>query len=219
MAKGFTDSNGNFRPTGQPLRKSNREKSIDTSKGTLITEGTFEFTPRESGVTFETASERFIEFRNQTVEDEFSFDPEINQGFDFNNKVQAREFHDTFVEGGDRNPVFVIGVQNQLGKSPTRSTQSAYEDVKNDGRTPLIGGSINVLTGEPQTDISFPISNVSREEALDLADEYAQDSIAVIFHDGRFRVEDVNPIEPFEVGKTKSIPAEDLIAMQRQLKE
>lgn len=218
MVKGFTDSNGKFRPTGQPLLKSNKEKSIDTSRGTLITEGTFEFIPRETGVTFETANKRFIEFRNETVEDEFSFDPELNQGFDFNNKEQAREFHETFVEGGDRNPVFVIGVQNQLGKNPTRATQSAYEDVKNDGRTPLIGGSINVITGQPQTDISFPISNVTREEALDLADEYAQDSIAIIFPDGKFRVEDVNPIEPFEVGKTESIPLEDLIAMQRQLK-
>jgi len=218
MAKGFKDSNGNFRPTGQPLRKSNREKSIDTSRGTLITEGIFEFVPRESGVPFETASERFMDFRNSTLEDEFSFDPEIDKGFDFNNRNQAKEFHDLFVEGGQRNPVFVIGVQNQLGKNPTRATQSAYEDVKNDGRTPLIGGSIDTLTGEPQTDVSFPVSDISKEEALDLADQYAQTSIATVFNDGEFRVEDVNPIEPFEVLKTETIPAEDLIAMQRQLR-
>jgi len=217
LAKGFT-KDGKFRPTGQPLAKSNREKSIDTSRGTLITEGTFEFIPREGGVTFETARERFMDFRESTDQDEFSFDPEIDQAFDFNDNNQAKEFHDLFVEGGQKNPVFVISVQNQLGSDPTRATQSAYEDVKNDGRTPLIGGSIDFLTDLPLTDVSFPISGIDIEEARDLADEYAQDTLAVITNDGKFRVENVIPIEPFEVAEIEPIPTQDLIGMQRQLK-
>lgn len=219
MAKGFKDNKGKFRPTGQPAGRSKKEKTIDTTSGTLITEGVFEFIPRETGVSFDTASERFIEFREMNEDLEgFSFDPVINQGFDFNNNIQAKEFHALFVEGGDENPVFVIGVQNQLGKNPTRATQSAYEEVKNDGKNPLIGGSIDPLTGEPLTDVAFPVSGINREEAFELADEYAQDSIATIFNSGQFRVENVNPEEPFVTSTIESISASELIAMQRKPK-
>ncbi len=41
------------------------------------------------------------------------------------------------------------------------------------------------------TDISFPLSDIPREEALQIAKEFAQDNIAVVFDDGTFSIETV----------------------------
>jgi len=192
MVKGFKDDKNRFRPTGRGQPVSKVSKTIDVSRGTLITQPEFEFIPREGGVSWELASERFIEFRKDIPDEEgFTFDPETNKGFDFNDTDEALEFHDLFVEGGDENPVFVIGVQNQLGRNPTRASQSAYEKLRSEGKTTLIGGSFSELTQEPFTDISFAVSGINKEEALDLADESAQDSIAVVFNDGGFFIENV----------------------------
>ena len=129
MAKGFKDSSGRFRPTGQPVGSSKKEKTIDTGKGLLITEGTFEFTPRERPVSWEVASERFIEFRKDLPDDAgFSFDPVTDTGYDFNDNAEALDFYNQFAEGGKS--VFVIGVTNQLGRNLTRTTQSGYEEVR-----------------------------------------------------------------------------------------
>lgn len=191
MAKGFTDEKGRFRPIGNQSPVSRKEKTIDAGKGTLITEGTFEFTPRERGVTWDKAVDRFVKFRDSNNDlIGFSFDPVINEGFDFEDPDQVIDFHELNVEGGEENPVFVIGVTNQLGGTPTRELQSAYEDVKNKGRTPLIGFFIDDNNNE-FTDIAFPVSGVSREEALLIGGENAQDSISVLFSDGTFSIEDV----------------------------
>jgi len=191
MAKGFKDDEGNFRPTGQPVGTSKKKKSIDISRGTLITEPTLEFIPRESGVSWETAVERFVEYRDDNSNlDGFSFEPDIDNGFDFNDADQVIDFHELFVEGGEENPVFVIAVTNQLGGTPTRELQSAFEQTKNEGKTALIGFFRDDLANE-FTDISFPISGIDREEALELAENNAQDSIAVLFNDGTFSIENV----------------------------
>lgn len=190
MATGFTDDSGKFRPFSKTgVGKSKREKTVTAGKGKLITEETFEFTPREKGVSWEIAVERFIEFKdkNEGLEG-FTFDPEINQGFDLeNNPDEAINFHDLYVEGGDENPVFVIGVTNQLGGTPTRQLQSAYEQIKNERRNAFIG-----FFSDQQnefTDISFPISDIDREEALEIAKMNAQNAIGVIFEDGTFSIE------------------------------
>jgi len=191
MAKGFKDDKGKFRPTTKSPLPRKKQKTIDSSKGTLITEGTFSFTPRESGVTWETAVERFTDFRDDNPDLEaFSFDPEINSGFDFLDPDMVINFHDLHVKGGDENPVFVVGVTNQLGGTPTRELQSAYEQVKNEDKIALIGFFTDGQDNE-FTDISFPISGIDREEALKLASENAQDSVSVVFSDGTFSIETV----------------------------
>ncbi len=192
MAKGFKDDSGKFRPISKTgVGKSKREKTVTTGKGKLITEGTFEFTPREGGVTWEKAVERFIDFKDNNADLEgFTFDPEINQGFDLENDPdEAINFHDLYVEGGDENPVFVVGVTNQLGGTPTRELQSAYEQIKSERRNAFIG----FFTDDQNefTDISFPISDVDREEALEIARDQAQSAIGVVFSDGTFSIESV----------------------------
>jgi hypothetical protein len=192
MAKGFKDDSGKFRPFSKTgVGASKKEKSVTAGKGKLITEGTFEFTPREGGVTWEKAVERFIEFKDNNEDLEgFTFDPEINQGFDLENDPdQAINFHDLYVQGGDENPVFVVGVTNQLGGTPTRELQSAYEQIKSERRNAFIG----FFTDEQNefTDISFPISDVDREEALEIARDQAQSAIGVVFSDGTFSIESV----------------------------
>ncbi len=192
MARGFTDDDGQFRPfsvTG--VGKSKKEKTITSGKGQLITEGEFEFIPREEGVTWETAVERFIDFKDDNLDLEgFTFDPTINAGFDLENDPdQAINFHELYVQGGDDNPVFVIGVTNQLGGIPTRELQSAYEQIKVERTNVFLGFFTD---GENEfTDISFPISDIPREEALEIARDQAQDTIAVVFNDGSFTLETV----------------------------
>lgn len=192
MAKGFKDSNGNFRPTGQPVGSSKKQKTIDAGRGMLITQGTFEFIPRERPVSWEVASERFIEFRKDLPDDAgFSFDPVTNTGYDFNDRAQALDFHTQFVEGGENQTVFVIGVQNQLGRNPTRASQSAYEQVRNDGFDPLIGGSWSIVAQQPFTDISIAVSGIDSEEAFDIANDLGQDFISIVNKDGDFFIADV----------------------------
>ncbi len=190
MAKGFKDSSGRFRPTGQPVGSSKKEKTIDTGKGLLITEGTFEFTPRERPVNWEVASERFIEFRKDLPDDAgFSFDPVTNTGYDFNDNAEALDFYEQFTEGGKS--VFVIGVTNQLGRNLTRTTQSAYEEVRREGFDPLFGGSYSEVAKQPFTDISFAISGIDSEEALDLARERGQGFVSIINKNGEFFIANV----------------------------
>ena len=190
MARGFKDSDGNFRPTGSPVRSSKKEKTIDTGKGMLITKGTFEFIPREKPVSWEVASERFVEFRKNLPDDSgFSFDPVTNIGYDFEDKDEAIDFFKQFSE--DNKSVFVIGVQNQLGRNPTRATQSAYEEVKNDGFDPLIGGSFSELAQQPFTDVSFAVSGIDSEEAFDIARNRSQSMVAIVNKDGEFFIADV----------------------------
>lgn len=193
MTKGFKDKNNNFHPTGgQPVGKSKKEKTIDPTEGTLIKEPTFEFTPREKPVRFEVAEELFNEFRKDLPDRaNFSFDPVTNTGYDFRNKDEALDFHNQFVEGRESNSIFIISVQNQLGRFLTRASQSAYEDVKNDGLDPIIGGSFSIKAQEPFTDISFAISGIDSEKAFDLARENGQDFVAIVNSDGEFFVPDV----------------------------
>ncbi len=192
MANGFTDDEGRFRPFSKTgVGKSKKEKTVTTGKGKLITKQGFEFTPRERGVTWETAVERFVEFRDDNSDLEgFTFDPEINEGFDFEDADRAIDFHDFYVEGGEKNPVFLIGVTNQLGGTPTRELQSAYEQIKSERRNVFLGYFKDDLDNE-FTDISFPLSDIPREEALQIAKEFAQDNIAVVFDDGTFSIETV----------------------------
>lgn len=192
MAKGFKDKNGDFRPTsGQPVGKSKKEKTIDPTKGTLIKEPTFEFIPREGGVSWETAVDRFIQFRKDIPDKQgFTFDPVTNIGYNFKVKDEALDFHNQFAED-ENSSVFVIGVQNQLGRDPTRASQSAYEQVKNDDLDPLIGGFFSEEFQLPFTDISFAVSGINTDNAFDKAREYSQDFLTVVNKDGDFFVIDI----------------------------
>lgn len=186
MVKGFMKDN-KFRPTGgQPIGRSSKEKTIDPDKGTLIKEGTFEFTPREKPVTWEVAMDRFIEFRKDIPDEEgFTFDPVTDTGYNFKVQDEALDFHNQFTED-ENSSVFVIGVQNQLGRDPTRASQSAYEQVKNDDLDPLIGGFFSEELQLPFTDISFAVSGVNTDDAFDKAREYGQDFVTVVNKDGEF---------------------------------
>ena len=76
-----------------------------------------------------------------------------------------------------------------MGGTPTRELQSAYEQIKSERRNAFIG----FFTDQENefTDISFPLSDVDREEALEIARDQAQNTIGVVFSDGTFSIESV----------------------------
>jgi len=94
MAKGFTDSNGKFRPTGNSSRRSSREKSIET-KGMKINNVDFS----EENWGFETEDGKITKLRlgNWTTAG-WHWDGDDNDIIGFLVRINSSEVNDDFLE-------------------------------------------------------------------------------------------------------------------------
>lgn len=139
-------------------------------------------------ISYDEAVNRFENFLDKTKLEAFTFDPQINKGFDFNNKNNAKEFHNNFVvPKGSNNPVYAISLTNQLNITNTRELQSNFELVKDRGFRPMFGFFLGDK-GDRFIDITEIVSGISKNEAVVLGKKYNQESISAIFKNGEFEI-------------------------------
>ena len=117
----------------------------------------------------------------ESKEDAFSYNPKTGKVTDAFDKEDASRFFDNHSVNGQ--PVYVISkTNNQRGLN--RRTESSYNQIINEGNTPLIGRWKSDVTGVEYTDMSFPVSGISESEAKGLLRNNAQESALVISSNG-----------------------------------
>jgi len=118
----------------------------------------------------------------------FSFDPSSGKGYDFYNQSDIGDFFQQHSKDGQ--PVYVVGVTNQVGRYPSRQIQSEYERISGEGSRPMIGFWHDDATGFDYTDIAYPMSGAefNDESAIALGQQYAQEYIVKISQGGKVKL-------------------------------
>lgn len=164
-------------------KKSNKVNETDFEKQpTGITHHRFlKRSDHKLEINYEEASRRFENFLNKTNLKEFTFDPQTNKGFDFRDRNDAKQFHNMFAVSNE--PVYVIGVTNQIGLTNSRELHSNFEHVKGNGYRPLFGTFVG-MNGMRYVDVPIVEAGISEDRAINKAKHYAQETIVVIFKNG-----------------------------------
>lgn len=118
---------------------------------------------------------------SKTDKDAFSFNPKTGKVTDAFDQKEATAFFDN--HSVDGKPVYVISKTNNQG-GLNRKTESSYNQIIGEGKTPLIGRWKSDITGVEYTDMSFPVSGISESEAKGLLAKNAQESALVVSANG-----------------------------------
>lgn len=133
-------------------------------------------------VDFDTAVKVYDSFKSSTTMTAFSFDPATNTAYTAASAADRQAMLKNYTDG--KSDLFTIGVTNHGGEL-SRESHSAYIDVQNQGKQPLIGGWTDPLNGFEYTDISYPADQgMTNKEAGAIAKQYAQERVLVITKDG-----------------------------------
>ena len=139
---------------------------------------------QKSTVGYEEGNKLFQNFLSKSDLQGFTFDPELNRGFNFKKLQDKKDYHELFVfPKNSDSPVYTIALTNQLKLKDVRLLKSNYEFVKGKGFRPMFGFFIDE-DGSKFIDIAIPISGITKDEAIRLGKKYAQKSIVVIFKNG-----------------------------------
>ncbi len=134
-------------------------------------------------INYVTANRRLQEFFDKTNLKAFTFDPELNRGFDFENLQDALEYHSLFEEPkGSGNPVYTIGFTNNLELKDSLELHSNFELASDKFKTMF--GFFTRFDGKKFIDVAVPFSGISRDEAIRLGKEHGQESISAILKNG-----------------------------------
>jgi len=119
---------------------------------------------QKSTVDYEEGNRLFQDFVSKTDLEGFTFDPELNRGFDFEKLEDIKDFHRlfTFPKGSD-SPVYSIALTNQLKLKDARLLKSNYEFVKEKGFRPMFGFFIDQEDGSKFIDVAIPISGITKD--------------------------------------------------------
>ena len=134
------------------------------------------------------ANKTYSDFVDSTDLKGFSFDPATGKGYDFYNQSDIGDFFQQHSKDGE--PVYVVGVTNQVGRYPSRQIQSEYERIAGEGSKPMIGFWHDDANGFDYTDVAFPMSGagVNDETAIALGQKYAQEYVVKINQDGSVKL-------------------------------
>lgn len=95
-------------------------------------------------------------------------------GYDFTNNKQSRQFYNKFNNPKyTGNAMFQIGTTNNKLASVPRDLESEYSSVRLGNNLPMFG-FFKDLDGTEFTDISFPVSGISDQRALQIAKDKKQ---------------------------------------------
>ena len=140
---------------------------------------------KKEGVRFPEASKNHQEFVKGREDQNYTFDPTTNKGFDAFNESSAKEFYNANSDG--KNDLYIISTTNHQGPL-SRESESAFIQVKNEGSKPLIGHWVSDDTGFDYTDVSFPKNEGMNDRgAKTLLNKFSQESALVISPNGKAR--------------------------------
>lgn len=163
----------------------------DTGAGRRPSSGSSGSAPKKEPVEYNKAASLQRKFAETTKMTAYSFDPQANRGYDLTNEQDIKDFHAAHSDGSS--PVYVIAVTNHLGDQD-RENESAYNQIANDGKSPLMGFWKSPNTGFEYNDSSFPIDHgISDNEVRALLKHYAQESAIVSSKDGTWRFVNAYP--------------------------
>jgi len=174
-----------FAKTKRPLALSSKDVEILKPSTGIITKLTRP--EQRSTIGYNEANNRFEKFIDKTNLKGFTFDPQANRGFDFDIEDEAIDFHQMFVvPKNSDNPVYTIGLTNNLRLTNTRQLESNFEFARGEGFRPLFG----FFEDEERkfVDITIALSGISEKEAISEGKKYAQKFITVIFKNGKFKL-------------------------------
>lgn len=174
-----------FAKIRKPSLMSSEDLEIKSPRTGIITRLTRP--EQRSTIDYDEANNRFEKFLDKTNLKGFTFDAESNRGFDFDDVVDAKEYHSMFVvPKNSDNPVYTIGLTNNLRLTNTRQLQSNFEFAKGQGFRPMFGFFED---GKNKfVDITITLSGIPENEAIGEGKKYAQKFITVIFKNGRFKL-------------------------------
>jgi len=145
---------------------------------------------RREPINYVTANRRLQEFFDKTDLKAFTFDPELNRGFDFENLQDALQYHSLFEEPkGSGNPVYTIGFTNNLELKDSLELHSNFELASDEFKTMF--GFFTRFDGKKFIDVAVPFSGISRDEAIRLGKEHGQESISAILKNGKLEIIDI----------------------------
>jgi len=174
-----------FAKIRKPSPLSSKDVEIKSPRTGIITRLTRP--EQRSTIDYDEANNRFEKFIDKTKLKAFTFDPQSKRGFNFKDIDDAIEYHEMFVvPKNSDNPVYSIGLTNQLNLTNTRELQSNFEFAKGEGFRPMFGFFQD--RQNKFVDIAVAISGIPESEAIREGKKYAQDFISVIFKNGEFRL-------------------------------
>jgi len=140
---------------------------------------------KSEGVRFPEARKKHEEFIKGRENQNYTFDPTNNEGFDAFNESSAKEFYKENADG--KSDLYIISATNHGGQL-SRESESAFIQVKNEGSKPLIGHWVSEDTGFDYTDVSFPKNEGMKDDgAKKLLGKFNQESALVISSNGKAR--------------------------------
>lgn len=176
--KGFT-RDGKFHPI-TTYKSVKKKRSGTVSLGMVIKKQRKHDEPED----FTIAVRRFEDFKDSTDIHGFTFDPITNEGYDFTNEKQTQRFYNKFVNKKDKGrAIFQIGTTNNVLASVPRDLEAEYNSVRLKNNLPMFG-FFRDFDGTEFTDISFPVSGISDQDALGIAIDKQQMWYFKIYPDG-----------------------------------
>ena len=174
-----------FAKQKRPLALSSKDVEILKPTTGIITKLTRP--EQRSTIGYDEASNRFEKFIDKTSLKGFTFDPQSNKGFDFDNEDDALDYHEMFVvPKNSDNPVYTIGLTNNLRVTNSRQLESNFELARGQGFRPMFG----FFEDEENkfVDITIAVSGIPESEAITEGKKYAQKFITAILKNGKFKL-------------------------------
>lgn len=138
----------------------------------------------KTSITYTEAKKKYDDALTKAKTNAFSFNPKDGKITDAFDQKEANDFYKQYSK--NNSDVYVIGTTNHAGEL-SRESESAFTQVQNEGKDPLIGRWISDKTNFDYNDISFPVSGIDDEKAKGLLKQYGQESALVISNNGRAR--------------------------------
>lgn len=132
-------------------------------------------------VDFPEARKKHQEFQQSAKSQSYSYDPVSGKGFDAFNQEDAKQMYDRYGNGSD--PVYFISETNHAGQL-SRESESAYINIQNRGKDPIIGRWVSDETGFDYTDVSYAESTNDEGSIVEILRKTNQESALKLNPDG-----------------------------------
>ena len=136
---------------------------------------------------FSDARKKHQEFAKDKKGESYSYDPKNGKGYDAFNREEALQMYDRYDKSDGKDPVYFISETNHQG-GLTRESESAFINITNNDKDPVIGRWVSDDTGFEYTDISRAETGLGKKgsdrEIRTRLKEAGQESALKLFSDG-----------------------------------